>query len=836
MAKQQPKIGVLFNDQGGHLSSALDLEKLVSAATKNKLVVAADAVDKVSPDALTEWTGKAVSEHDMDRVLVIGGFTELQKKQHGKVFTDSGLNRYMIEWFDPLDQGLLNDKDDKSVRDKKALVMLKMVLARTKGLEPLEPEELPANERALIIGGGVSGLHAASSLVKLGKPVTLVEKNSGLGGKVAQLARFYPRMCDPHCGLEHILAGVADSELLDIRTLSKVEKLDGGPGRFEAVIRQMPRYVNQDCDGCGLCQTVCPVDLSDLVQAPECKLPPEAFEVQEPSAGQEESPDNQGSEDKAEVETQTREEEAVYDLPPSERKPLYQRKAIHPAMPMARPVSFVVEREHCPPDCRECEKICPKNAVELEQEERVESIDAGAVLVTTGWDKYALEKLQEYGYGKHPGVIDNLEMEQLLSPETSNTESLHDLNPKELTSVGFIQCVGSRDERHLPYCSSVCCSVTMKQINELKRINPELECYVYYMHIRTPGFEENMYRQVRESGAVFIKDRPAKVDYDQSSGKLVVESYDQTLDRKLHTELDLLVLAGGMRPSDGSIEAGKILKLPTNEYDFFKSHKQCYPAESQRTGIYVGGCAREPMNVAQSIDSSGKAALEALGFLSGSFFIDPTYPTFDEKKCDQCGRCVEECPFQVLAYNEKEIPVPDLAKCRQCGNCMGICPKTAVNLKHRNIKQYASQVEVLGENTSFVAREEPVVLAFLCENDAWLAAQKAQAKGLVPPNVVALKVPCAGALNNAIIADALSLGVDGVFIGACPEGTCHYVKGNQLIKKRFDDLADKLKSMSMDTERVVFAGIGPRDVDEYVSSLEKCIADLKDKGPNPFKI
>ncbi len=274
MAKQKPKIGVLFNDQGGHLSSALDLEKLVSTATKNKLVVAVDATDKVSPDALAGWTGKAVSEHDMDRVLVIGKLTELQKKKYEQAFVDSGLNRYMIEWFDPQDQGLLDENKDQSIRDKKALVMLKMVLSRTKGLEPLEPEELPANERALIIGGGVSGLHAASSLVKLGKPVTLVEKNSGLGGKVAQLARFYPRMCDPHCGLEHILATVSDSDLLDIRTLTKVEKLDGGPGRFEVVLRQMPRYVNQDCDGCGLCQTVCPIELNDLVPPIECKLPP----------------------------------------------------------------------------------------------------------------------------------------------------------------------------------------------------------------------------------------------------------------------------------------------------------------------------------------------------------------------------------------------------------------------------------------------------------------------------------------------------------------------------------------------------------------------------------
>lgn len=834
MATKPIKIAVFFNDQGGRLSAALDMEKLLSVAAKVKGVAKTDTVEGPFLDALPALTKEAVSTQEIDRVLVVGGFAEAQRKICTKILVDAGINPYMVEWFDPQDQGLLNREHDQSVRDKKAVVMLKMALARTRGLEPLEAERLPANERVLIIGGGISGIHAAASLAKLGKPVTLVEKCSGLGGKVAELARFYPRMCDPRCGLEHVLFGLSGCDLLDLRTLAKVEKLEGGPGRFEARIRHKPRYVNDRCDGCGMCQTVCPVELTDVVPPAECKLPVEALELETPSPD-ETLPDKQASEQGAE-ETIPDDVRGVTAEMSAERPAMFQRKAIHPAMPMAHPVAFVVERSHCPPACRECEKICPNNALELDQEERVESVDAGAVLVTTGWDLYPLNRLQEYGYGQYAGVIDNLEMERILALDDPHISRIKGHSPAELTSVGFIQCAGSRDERHLPYCSSVCCTATMKQILDLKRINPDVACYVYYMHIRTPGFEESMYRQVRESGTVFIRERPARVDYDEQSGKLTIEALDDVLGRKVRTELDLLVLAGGMCPSQGTTEAGKILNLPTNMYGFFETHKQCYPAESQRTGIYVGGCAREPMNVAQSIESSAKAALEALGFLEDDILVDPTYPTFNEKKCDQCGRCVEECPFTVLTYNEKNIPVPDLAKCRQCGNCMGICPKTAVNLKHRTIKQYASQVEVLGENTSFLPKKEPIILAFLCENDAWLAAREAQARGLVPPNVVAMKVPCAGALNNALIADALSFGIDGVFIGACPDETCHYVKGNQLIRKRYDDLADKLKNMSMDTERVTFAGLGPRDVDQYVESLAESIALLKEKGPNPFKM
>jgi heterodisulfide reductase subunit A/quinone-modifying oxidoreductase subunit QmoB len=277
------------------------------------------------------------------------------------------------------------------------------------------------------------------------------------------------------------------------------------------------------------------------------------------------------------------------------------------------------------------------------------------------------------------------------------------------------------------------------------------------------------------------------------------------------------------------------MKMPMDKYGFFESHKQCYPAETQRTGIYAAGCAREPMNVSQSIESGVSAAMRAMRYIAPTLQVQPTYPEFNAKKCDSCGRCVEECPFGVLAFNEKEIPVPDLAKCRQCGNCMGICPKAAVDLRNSTIKQYASQVELLGDN-AFTPKKEPIVLAFLCENDAWLAHREAQLKGEAPVNVIGIKVPCAGALNNALIADALSYGVDGVYIGACPDGTCHFVRGNELIAKRRDDLSDKLNKMSMDPERVVIEGIGPRDSVAYVASLNEYIESLRKMGPNPFRM
>lgn len=837
MVKTSPKIGVFFNDRGARLSGPLDLKTLIEKTAKIKGVTHTAVISDLSHEAAIGEVETRIQSGDMDRVIWVGSFPDAFTTKAINVLAEAGLNRYMQQWFDPEDQGLLSLETDEHTRQKKALALIQMTVARTKKLAPLDPLELPANERVVVIGGGVTGLHTAASLVKAGKPVTLVEKDAGVGGKVAQLARFYPLMCDPRCGLEHVLSGLMDSDLFDLRTLSKVERLDGSPGNFEVTVRSAPRYVTKDCDGCGLCQDVCPIFLDDTSPRPGVELSGAVLAAlnttKEDEETHREGVDHPGAEN---GDSSAKEAPADAAPPSTERPPRFRRKAVHPAWPMPQPTMYVVERKHCPEGCRACAAACPNNALKLDQEETVEVVTAGAVVTATGWDLYELENVREYGFGRYSNVISNMEMESLLALDDPHTERLEGFSPEGFQTVGFIQCAGSRDQNHLEYCSGVCCSATLKQIQELRRRNPDVNCFVYYMDIRTPGFDEGLYRDIREGGnVVFIREKPAEIALNPENGKIVIESLDEALGRRVRTEMDLLVLAGGMKPSRDGVEAGNVLRMPMNPYGFFESHKQCYPAETQRTGIFSAGCAREPMNVSQSVDSGVSAAMRALPFLEGSLLVEATYPEINEKKCDSCGRCVEECPFGTLAFNEKEIPVPDLARCRQCGNCMGICPKIAVNLRDSTIAQYATQIETLSQST-YLPKNEPIICAFLCKNDAWLAHRAAQRRGLVPAGVVALPVPCAGAVNNGLIADALSYGIDGVYIGACPDGTCHYVRGNELIRKRRDDLADKLKSMSMDPERVIFEGLGPRDATRYAESLAHCIAVLKEKGPNPFKM
>jgi len=792
MAKTAPKIALWLWDPGGRLAAALDLEALVQKFARAKGVARAEIIIDPGSPAFLEALHADLEAGVIDRILWVGRFSDEQRRGLPAELSACGLNPYLHHWCDLEEQGLLLAGLEPGLRNRKAGVLLEMALARTRLLDPLEPLELPATDAVLILGAGVAGLHAGASLTELGKRVYLVEKESGAGGKVALLSRFFPRLCDPHCGLQFCLDKLSASPLAEFHTLSTLAALEGSPGNFQARIIKNPRYVREEkCNGCGACLAACPVDLP---------------------AGQEPGL-----------------EKIAPFLKPA-------RKAIHPAYPLAFPAAFVVERQHCPPECRQCAMACPSEAVDLDQPPTEAVLNVGAVLVTTGWDPYPLSRVAEFGYQRYPRVISNLEMEQLLGADRLGSPgALPEFSLGDMKEIGFIQCVGSRDERHLPYCSSVCCSATLKQAVLIKERNPLTNCYVFYIDIRSPGFDEDLYRRARDLGVVFNREIPSAVDLDPGTGKLGLRVIDPSLNTPLEMHLDLLVLAGGMIPAQGTPDVAQALNLPQNSYGFFESHYQCHPEESQRTGIYVAGCAREPMKVSHAIESAHLAAMKALKYLEGRVLIEPTYPVVDKTRCDQCKRCVEECPFSAFGFDEKSFPTPDLARCRQCGNCMGLCPLGIISLQHHTIKQMAAQVEAF--DVSFMGDKEPVVLAFLCKNDAYHLARGAVAAGLdVPPNFIFLEVPCAGAVNNALVADALSFGIDGVLIAGCPEDQCHYVRGSQLVQKRSGDLRDKLQKMMIEPERVRFANLEIRDSDKYVSLLHSYLGDLKAMGPNPFKI
>ncbi|MDN5347093.1 MAG: hypothetical protein PWP65_657 [Clostridia bacterium] len=778
---EKTQIGLYLCRCHGEIGQTIDLDRLAKAMGNKKGV----SVCRIHPAWCSE-AGLAVLREDVEegRVnrVVLAACSPREKEIIFRQAAESaGLNPCLIERCNLREQCAWPHREEPEAAYRKAVNLINMSLARARQAEPLDPLVFPARKAVLVVGAGIAGLSAALDLAAAGVEVTVVEKEAFAGGKVARFYRYFPRFCPPGCGLEYLMAEIRKNPRITIYTLTEVVGLDGGPGNFQVMLRQRPRFVRTEaCTACGKCAEVCPAE--------------------RPQAG---------------------------PLPVT-------KKAIYIPEGFAYPLAYALDKEVCRGEnCGLCAEACPAHAIDLKAKEREFSLEAGAILWCTGWQPYDAGRLELFGYGRYANVITSLEFEHLaLQCGSASGRLLRPADGSPVRRIAFIQCAGSRDVNHLPYCSQVCCTVTLKQVQYVRKLAPEAESYVFYMDLRSTGEYEEMYRRVQEEGmAIFIRGNPAAVEEDPASGCLTILAEDTLAGEPVRLEnIDLVVLAIGMRPEPGP--ESFIENLAT--WEFPSGHVQCFPFETQRRGLYVAGCAQGPMDVAGTVRSAAGAAMKAMSVISGNFTLPPAVPVVDKNKCDKCKRCMEECPFGAWSWDETQYPAPDLRKCRQCGICEGGCPLGVISLRNFTIKQLTGMIEAL--DMEFLGRGEPTVVAFLCINDAYPAADLAGRQGLsFPPNILTIPVPCAGAVNMSVVVEALTAGADGVLVGGCPSDQCHYRKGSDLAETRLNNVRETLERMLVEPERVRLVRLQADDRHLFVMEAKRFVAALRALGPSPLK-
>jgi len=515
-------------------------------------------------------------------------------------------------------------------------------------------------------------------------------------------------------------------------------------------------------------------------------------------------------------------------------------------------------------------------AVDIKSNGDVKSERAGSIVQATGWVPYDANKLDNLGYGKFKDVVTNVEMEEMAAAGKIARPS----DGKEVKNVLFVQCAGSRDPEHLPYCSSVCCLVSLKQAAYVKEQDPEAVNYILYKDVRTVGQAEDFYRKSQNDGGIFI--RGTVSDVGESGGKLYVEADDELLGEKVKVEeLDLVVLAVGMVPAakpevtprikapadaEGADEEGMIEvvpdsgffgtpalhldyrqgpELPTLKYGFPDSHFICFPYETRRTGIYAAGCVRKPMETARAIDDATGAAMKAIqcaeataqGIAVHPRAGDMSYPEFAMQRCTQCKRCTEECPFGAINEDEKANPLPNQTRCRRCGICMGACPERIISFKNYSVGMIGNMlkaIEVPEED-----EEKPRVLALVCENDAYPALDMAGIKKMKwSPYIRFVPVRCLGSVNLVWVADAMSRGIDGILLLGCRHGDdyqCHFIKGSELAETRLSKVSETLDRLALESARVKYVEVSITDYDKIPGIIDEFMEAIEEVGPNPYK-
>jgi quinone-modifying oxidoreductase, subunit QmoB len=521
--------------------------------------------------------------------------------------------------------------------------------------------------------------------------------------------------------------------------------------------------------------------------------------------------------------------------------------------------------------------------VSLRTNGTVSAFRVGAIVQATGWRPYDASRLGHLGYGHSPNVITNVQMEELLA--SGNLVRPGDGKPAR--RIAFIQCAGSRDKEHLPYCSAVCCRVTIKQALLARQLSAETEAYVLYKDIRTPGQYEDFYRRAQEDPGIFFT--KADVTGVETAGDgLRVNAEHTLLGERIQVEADLVVLATGMVPvaSDGEAlrryqdakavvakgEAGAQLEaatatveslqhlegtgilnldyrqgpdLPAFRYDFPDSHFICFPYETRRTGIYAAGAVRAPLDSELACEDGSGAALKAIqavelaarGTAVHPRWGDMSYPDFFLQRCTQCKRCTEECPFGTLNEDAKGTPQPNPIRCRRCGICMGACPERIISFKDYSVDIVSSMIKAV--QIPDEDEEKPRLLGFLCENDAYPALDTAGLRRLTySAHIRFIPVRCLGSVNIVWIADALSRGYDGILLLGCRSGDdyqCHFIRGSELMETRSSNIREKLKQLALEEERVRLEQLSIADVGRLPAIIDEFAAQIEEIGMNPFK-
>jgi quinone-modifying oxidoreductase, subunit QmoA len=415
-------------------------------------------------------------------------------------------------------------------------------------------EALNGNRRILVVGGGIAGLSAALEAAEAGFPVSLVEKEAYLGGRVARMNKYFPKLCPPNCGLEINFRRLKNNPLIQIVTLAEIEKVEGEAGNFEVSLRINPRYVNEKCTACGLCEAAATTEVPD--------------------------PFNYG---------------------------LKQVKAAHLPHEFAFPLRYVLAPEVIgTAEAEQIKAACPYEAIDLGMEARQITLRVAAIIWATGWRPYEAEKIAYYGFGKYRNVITNVMLERFAAANGPTAGRI--VRPSdggEVKRIAFVQCAGSRDENHLPYCSGVCCLASLKQATYLLEQDPEAQASIFYIDIRALGRYEDFFTRVQADERVtLIKGKAGEIFEDPQTGLVTVQAEDQATGKVLKDQFDLVVLATGMAPNSPAITVQNTA-VARDDSGFML-------AAQPVSGIIGAGCVKQPADVSTCVQDATAAALKAI--------------------------------------------------------------------------------------------------------------------------------------------------------------------------------------------------------------------------------
>jgi len=637
------RIGVYICHCGGNISDYVDVEELGKMFHQEENVVVSKDVMFACADSNQKDMVADIQANNLDAIVVCSCSPKLHLHTFKNVASRAGLNPSNYVQVNIREQCSWPHSDRPREATVKAAGLIRAGINRVSFSESLENMELSVKKSALVIGAGVSGMKAAIDLARSGNEVFLIEKDYFVGGRIAQKEKLFPTNQSGKEVVAFLYNEMKKFPNITIFTGATVDKVSGSLGNFSVDIKVKPRYINPNADKKAVKRAMeeCPVTVHDDF--------------------------NLG---------------------------LVERKAIYKNYPEALPDVPVVVAEALKDATDFTGKFA--STLNLNEEAQTLSLIAGSVLVTTGYDHYE-PKEGEYGYKTISNVVTLPELNRLME---MNPEKLV-YNSKQINSLAFIYCVGSRQTKgDNKYCSRQCCTSTIHTSLQLKEKYKDIQTYHLYRDIRTYGKQELMYAESSKQGDLYFKYEEKEMPVVSVDGKSTIVKVKDYLTAKKEMEIqaDLVVLVTGMVAREDATTISELFKIPIGRDKFFNEiHPKLKPVETVIKGVYIGGTCQGPKNVSESVQSSLSGAAKITALLkSGTVMVDPITARVDTDACTWCGKCSDVCDYTAIKevlFGEKHVAGVNKAVCTGCGICAPVCPVNAIEIAQYTDNEIESMID-----------------------------------------------------------------------------------------------------------------------------------------------
>ncbi len=644
------RIGVFICECGPNIKEAIEIDEVLRFIKEIENVVVAEKFGLLCSGAGKNFIKDKLKEHNLTRAV----FAACSPKEHEITFMnllrEGGINPFFLQIANIREQCAWVIKDRAAATGKAKEIILAAV-KRVVFHEPLEIKEIECNPDVLVVGAGIAGISAALTLAQKNRKVYLIEKLPVIGGKVARYEEVFPSLKCASCMLDPVLDKVLHDANIELITLAQVQEVSGFFGNFTVKIKRKARFVDLNtCIGCEACFEHCPIKVKN-----------------------------------------------EFDLGHSARKAIF--------IPYAGnlPNVAVIDKDHClrfqGQVCNACQDACPFGSINYNETDKIQELNVGAVVLSTGFEAFNPNKAPQYGYGKIKNVYTSLEFERLLSA-TGPTQGKVLLNDGRVPkAAALIHCVGSRDKKYNEYCSGTCCMTLLKFAQLIKKKNPEVSVAEFYSDFCLPGKEGQRFLaalagqkginvvQLNKCNAITISERKDRI----------IVKYENIFGKSKSGFFDLVILGTALEAASEAEEIAKIIGLPQGKDGFFlEEDGHLAPVSTAIEGIFIAGCAKGPKDIQGSVIEAQAAAGKILSRLipGEKLKLEPKAAVIEENLCSGCKVCLGLCSYNAITYdsNEKHAKINEVL-CRGCGICVAACPSAAIQNRHFTETQIIEEIK-----------------------------------------------------------------------------------------------------------------------------------------------